>query len=593
MSSVALYVPDKEVSAWVTETNPKEAREWLTSLPLADSGDAARDIYQALYTLNRLDVTPQTRLELMELYRSPVATVSSVLHSNFAGLALPLPEEMRQLAEFIRQLQMEMAIGYKCAIRDLQAVRIPWGKKSQLALAKERAVWYLGELLLRSYQVYMPQPVGVWREVHVLYRYAEEQGTLTQAVQVSEDEEAGTTTILQRYLQIVLLGLCNPYQLPQNECNHVHNFLGGHAQKATITQQLQMPDSVGHFLIDLSADAPPTPFPQEHSPEPSPDLRALNAIELARAVHGFIKRIEQGESPARFLGLGAELTDTGCRDILRRMIRSWGLTPKRQYSRTKIRGHLSLCTGVNALHFFSSGRKPFTPPDEAEHGARAEHQATPQRASTAGRDDTRKRSPKAESTAPKVPSIMPGVPRWLAEAKLSTPEVCPVDRWQLRDESARGLLLSREGEVGAHVRVGDVIGIQGANDTDVWHVGVVRWIKSPASGRVEMGVERIAPELKPAAVKPVSDAGRRYTQALLLPAMPVLQRPPTLLAARGMYEPGCDLYLAESDGIARVVRPLKLLERTASFDQFVFAEVSGEESSSPPQIGRQKGPDKR
>jgi hypothetical protein len=132
VNNLALLIPKKEVSAWVAETNPKEARAWLESLPLADSGEAARDIYQTLYTLNRLELTMQSRFDLMELYKGPVAMVSSVLQSQVIGLALPLPPEVTKLAEFIRQLHMEMAIGYKCVIHDLQATRRPWGKKNLL-----------------------------------------------------------------------------------------------------------------------------------------------------------------------------------------------------------------------------------------------------------------------------------------------------------------------------------------------------------------------------------------------------------------------------------------------------------------------------
>ncbi len=577
MNSVALYIPDKEVSAWVTETNPKEARAWLASLPLVDSGEAARDIYQALYTLNRLDVAPHTRLELMELYRDPVATVSAVLHSQFAGLALPLPAGIRQLAEFIRQLQMEMAIGYKCAIRDLQAARIPWGKKSQLTLANERAMWYLGEVLLRSYQVYMPQPAGVWREVHALYRYAEEEGRLMQVIEAPAEKTAAAVTISQRYSRIVLLALCNPYQLPQNECNHVNAFLDTKADRALLSRQLEVPDPVGHFLIDLSADAPPCPFPQQRPPQASPDLRVLNTIELARTVHSFVRRLEQGES-ARFLNLGSELPDAAAREMLRRMIKFWGLTPKRQYSRTKTRGHISLCSGINALHFFGGGRKPFMPPDRDTQ--KEPSQETTQTRGKLAQGAAVQAQQREKTMAPPVSPTTSGLPHWLADTKLSTPEIFPVDRWQLRDESARGLLLAREGEVGSHVRVGDVIGIQGAYDTEVWHVGVIRWIKSPAPRQVEMGVERIAPELTPIAVKPVSDTNRRYSQALLLPAMPVLQRPATILAARGTYVPGHDLQLAEAGGATRVVRALKLLERTASFDQITFAEIDERTAAS-------------
>lgn len=575
MTSLALLIPDKEVSAWVAEIDPKGTRAWLDSLPLADSGDAARDIYQALYTLNRLDLTAQTRLELMELYRNPVAMVSSVLQSKFTGLALPLPPTARQLAEFIRQLHMEMAIGYKCAIHDLQATRRPWGKKSPLALASERALRYLGEVLLRSYQVYMPPPAGVWKEVHAFYRYAEQEGTLAQAVEVSGETSAGRATISQRYLQIVLSALCDPYQLPQNECNHIKSFLETRADKAAIGNQLDVADPVGHFLIDLSVDAPPAPFPQDRPP-PSADLRVLNTIELARTIHGFIKRLKQGESGG-FLKFGSEMSNVACRDILRRMIKFWGLTPKRVYSRTKTHGIVALCTGINALHFFTGGRKPFMPPDtDLQEESKAIRPAARKIPPKFKSEDATSVPPEAEAPAERS-SGKSAPPGWLSEARVGVPDMFPVDRWHLRDESARGLLLVREGDVGAQVRVGDLLGIQDSSDGSVWRVGVIRWIKSPDTDHVEMGVERLAPSVTPVAVKPASHnkpgTGRRYTQALLLPAMPVLQRPATLIVARGVYEPGRSLHLAVDGEEPRIVRPVKLLERTASFDQILFTAV--------------------
>jgi hypothetical protein len=568
--NVALYIPQKEVSAWVTETDPKQARAWLAALPLADSGDSARDIYQALYTLNRLELAPHTRLELMALYRAPVATVSTVLHSQYSGLGLPLAPGMRQLAEFIRQLQMEMAIGYKCAIQDLREARVSWGRKYQLALASARAMDYLGEVLLRSYQAYMPPPSGVWTEIHTLFRYAEEQDSLEQPVEVSDEGDGGTTTISRRYRQILLLALCNPYQLPHNECNHVNAFLAAWANKALIDVQLNIADPTGHFLINLALDAPPTAMVQQQALKASPELRVLNTIEVARIVHGFIKRLEQGES-VRLLKLGDEISDSGGREMLRRMIKLLGLTPRRKFARTKTRGHMSLCTGINALHFFSSGRKPFTPP-QAE--VRQEPTKVPAAVDPAAGDENAD-SADSEVIDVALLATRAELPRWLSAAKLTTPESFPVDRWRLQDESARGLLLAREGDLAGQVRVGDVLGMQGGHDTSAWHIGVIRWIKSPEPRQVEMGVERLAPKVTPVAVRSsgVARPTGRYTQALLLPAMPVLQRPATLLIPRGLYDASHELELVVGTEAPRAVRILKLLERTASFDLVVFAQA--------------------
>jgi hypothetical protein len=117
-------MPTKRVSAWMTETDPKYAQAWLASLPLADSAETAREIYQALYTLNRQELDAARRFELMELYSSPVASVTAALESYFTRAALPLTPKKRQLAEFIRQLHMEMAYGYKGCLQDLETQRL-------------------------------------------------------------------------------------------------------------------------------------------------------------------------------------------------------------------------------------------------------------------------------------------------------------------------------------------------------------------------------------------------------------------------------------------------------------------------------------
>ena len=58
-STLGLYIPEIKVSAWVAETHPKEAAEWLNDLPYGDASEAAREIYQSLYTLNRQKLGPQ------------------------------------------------------------------------------------------------------------------------------------------------------------------------------------------------------------------------------------------------------------------------------------------------------------------------------------------------------------------------------------------------------------------------------------------------------------------------------------------------------------------------------------------------------
>src|SRR4030042_100712 len=78
----AFVLPPWQTSAWVVETEPTEAGAWLAALPLADSVQSAQQIYQALFTLNRMPLEADDRLVLMELYRKPVA-------AGAGGIAFP------------------------------------------------------------------------------------------------------------------------------------------------------------------------------------------------------------------------------------------------------------------------------------------------------------------------------------------------------------------------------------------------------------------------------------------------------------------------------------------------------------------------
>lgn len=539
-----LSLPSERVSAWVVETSPAETQAWLASLPLADSVQTAQQLYQALFTLNRMAIDSDDRLLLMELYRKPVAAVSAGLQTHFARLALPLKPRLKQLADFLCQLHLEMAYGYKHVIRAGLAARKPYESEVFL-FALERAIRYLGEVLLRSYQIYMPAPAGVWKEIHSFYRYAELHDCAGKLFAIEGVEEGAT--IAGSYLQTLMLALCGPYQLPQNECLQVNAFLARWANKATIAPVKPSTDPVGHFLIDFDADHAAVPFPRDVSLQEAPGLRALNAVELARVAHDFSKRLQKGAAP-NTLGLGFECIGAGCGDTLKRMLRFWGLAGPRQFSRRRSQQPLALCVGLNAVHFFASGQQPFSPPqapvETADNAA-----STPDRA-------------ELEAELREERSITAPLP-----------ELFRVDsRWQVRDESAAGLSLARSGDLGVPIRVGDLLGIQNPA-LQQWRIGVVRWVKSADTQHVEMGVEMLAPHALPVAVRPAGMKGAAFSQALLLPPIEALHQPASLLLARGNILPGEDLELVEGEQAARRVRILDTVERSAGFVQVVFADV--------------------
>ena len=556
-----LSVPEKKPGTGAVETRPKHVQAWLRTLPYANTAELARRLSGALLALNRTVVPAQDRFEIMEMYIAPTAAVVAALQPQLNRIALPLTAQKKQLADFLSQIDMEMAYGYKSALRDALVGRQRLRSEAQ-TIAIERSVRYLNQVLLRAYQIYRPYPPNIWRELHALYEFAERSGVHHERIPPAHQEE-GYTTVSRRYKQALLLGLCGPYQLPPNECRQVDQFLSVWADKAVIVNDFQVTNTVGHFLIDLTADAPPIVYPKDTRVDPYPRLRVLNAIGLASTTHAFMSRLQKGETP-KAMDLGSECIGPACLDMLRRMVRFWGLTARRQFTRTKIAGDLALCAGLNALHFFASGQKPFVsdvePPATDEASIDLE----------LGLDDAAQESPTAAADTSTPPASFAPTPT-LAEPLLRAPESFRVDNWQVRDESAAGLALLRDAP-GVAVRVGELIGIQNEATGD-WRVGVARWLKSPDTSHVEMGVEMIAPVAQPVAVKTTADTfDARYRQALLLPALPILRKPASLLVPGGTFQSGQTLYLRAGDTL-RVVKPTQLVERSNAFEQILFVEV--------------------
>jgi hypothetical protein len=532
VTGFALSIPTKKPSAWLTETDPKLARAWVDTLPIADSAAAARELYQAVYALNRQELDPAQRFEIMELYAGPVATVVGGLHGHLANAALPMSTTRLQLAQSVRRLYVEMANGYKCCMHDLPKRRVLWGRKLAYAPAIERALYYLGGVLLRSYLAYLPPPPGVRREIHTLYRAAETIGQLDEPVPGHGAEQ--DITVRRSYLRILLLAMANPYQLPASDQLLAYRFLGKWASAATMSPATGPAANTTEYLVDLGADAAPVPGQDVTAPSDPAATRVLDTTNLVNILQGFIKRIRAGETISA-TELGMDCLGPVSGRLLRHLGRSWSHLARRRHSRIRRHGSVSLCRGINALHFFLGGQ-----------------------ASTSA----------TINTAPEAPS---GV---APESESASVPPYRIDRWRVHDISPQGLSLAYTGDATAYVRVGDVVGVQRSGQMGNWSAGIVRWLRSRGAYALEMGVELLAPTVKPVQVWRVPAAtGEHRTAGLLLDAVPAAHRPESLLVPRGWHDADA-LAITELGAPAREIRVLQLIERNDIFEQIVFADVA-------------------
>jgi hypothetical protein len=541
-------------SALSLETNPKYAEAWLESLSPVDNLDAAREVYQSLRTFNRAELEVAQRLELLSLYRRPVSEIAAVVQPLAGRASFPLPPKTRRFIEFIRQLHVEMAQGYKSYVQDLSREWVtPWRRRQLQLAAAERALYYLGEVLVRSYQFYLPYPAGVWRDVHALYRLVESYDRHNDAIDVEEKDQHVSTTISRRYRRMLLLGIANPYQMPLNECDIVYRFVERWMDEVKIETSVSRSDTHGWYLIDMKADAPPVPLERAGMSSSDPAHRLLDVTEFIRTLRVFLHRLERGE-PAGNLQLGIECLDAACQDMLQRLHRMYSQTVSRRHSRIKRHETVFICAGIGATHFFAGGQRSFFPPAGAESTFPVDDMAIEVQDEAYVELDEPAEEPPSDG--------------------VRVDNNYRIDRWQVRDLSPQGLLLAQDGKSGLRIRVGDVLGIQRANVPGQWSIGLVRWVRAQNEKGIEVGVELISPEAASGTLRTTVDDAEAVP-VLLLPAVEVAKRPASVVVPRGLLEVGGDYFLTGTDRQTHRVRVLEVVNRTGSIEQAITGKVSG------------------
>src|SRR5476649_2204011 len=95
------------------DTTPRDMKRWISTLPKANLGETARQLYQGLTELNQLVTPSENRLQLLELLRPEVYYVCKHLERHFLHQAIVLDERSRKIANLCQALQSHLAIGYK------------------------------------------------------------------------------------------------------------------------------------------------------------------------------------------------------------------------------------------------------------------------------------------------------------------------------------------------------------------------------------------------------------------------------------------------------------------------------------------------
>jgi hypothetical protein len=145
-----------------------------------------------------------------------------------------------------------------------------------------------------------------------------------------------------------------------------------------------------------------------------------------------------------------------------------------------------------------------------------------------------------------------------------------LESWQIVDESALGFRLGADGMHAARIHQNQLVAVR-APDARSFALGEVRWLRFRPDGMLQMGVRTfpgipIAVGVRPPVL--ISSLPGKYQPAFLLPEIPALRTPASIVLPTGWYNQNRPLEILFEDKLT--VRLTGLLDKGTDFERVAF-----------------------
>jgi len=350
-------------------------------------------------------------------------------------------------------------------------------------------------------------------------------------------------------------------------CNATYTkiLLASHAHRADLSRHLlQLLDrwltlwspgvAVERRYTASKGDAPPLAVDLDSSsglqlPQlttPSDHLRYLSMVPLSKLIRVKIILLQQGQTPQQ-LELGKGCNSAECVEFLNYLHQCWCEGHDgRLLERHDGTQQAQVCYGMESCFAYISN-KPFKQP--------AKDSAV----------DTLSRKQIA------------AFGRVLSETSRYDLTVMGMvlETWQIEDENIRGARLLREESAGVRLGPNQLVAVRPTN-ANAFMVGTVSWVKVTRAGQLHTGVRYLPGLPQAVAMKAtgvnltVSD---KYVAALLLPAVPALHTPASLIAPRDWFKPGRVVEVVRVDKKKLQLKMELSIEKGSDYERISFTEI--------------------
>jgi len=504
--------------------------QWLGQLQLTNLHLAHSQLLTQINEFNRYPMRGSERLNTLELLRETISHVQEDFAKRLTGKPLPLNESELMVFQAIVQLWQSLVTGYQ---RGLQAYIA--GEKSLSkhgALLCQRCLLYSGLEIIEYLRTGYDFDAGLWHQLHELYAYAEQQKI--HQLEVTDPLSPIGGSCMSSYVKTLLACYASPAQLTRWQWQQLDHWLSLWGNAVTVEHRCSLVKGDAH---PLATDLSSTQGLQRAEGLPHSDtLRFLVMIPLSKLLRVKIILLQQGQTP-RQVGLGDLADSQSCLELLNFLHRSWcENSHKRVGERHPIARHAQLCYKPEGIYAHLSG-KPL-------------QQSAPD-VDSLGRKHT---APSARDHEQK-------------QLKMGH----PLESWHMENESIMGARLIRADAIGGRLMCKQLIALR-PSDALSFILGVTAWANVTRQGRLEIGIKYLPGRPEPLRIRAsgINPVGK-YAPAFLLPALPSLNIPASLIIPRDWFQNGRVVELLTPDGQTSMARLGFSVERGLDYERVSFS----------------------
>jgi hypothetical protein len=487
---------------------------WLETVPLSRATDAHEMVTAQVTLLRAAPLAPLEKLRVLELLYQASKHLQYQLSTIVAGRALPL-----SIVEFSVWSSM---IELWQRLHDAYADGLHHGHAADAELAAHapllglRCIEITGAAVREHHRVYRAVPASLWKQLHDAYASVERQALANCGVADPLNDAMPARTCTGAYAMTLLAHLSNPYTMSPRQMQVTYRWAQLWESLVSVQASPGAPALTSALSVNLRSGQPASAAARESV---GPSVRYIVMEQLGQTLRRVLALLRQGHSP-NDLGLGDDVRQPGCERLLTLLYIQWCGSGMQPLSELREHGEeMRACVGLGVV------ARQLASEAEAFRSA--------------------------------------GVSARTAYGPLT-------EHWNAVGINAPGFIsVARGPECDTRIRHHQLVAIKRRSATG-FQLAVVQWLKLEGNGELSIGL-RLLPGLPH--VTPLRDTdpdarGDAGSIGVLLPAVPEMRTPATVVLAPGVFSPGKLLEL--TSGTARTVRLLRLAERGSDFERAVF-----------------------